>query len=298
MRIVIRERSGQVTGQVPLQNTVPRIGMWGTVTDVDSTRNAVNVRLTGGVLLEDVPVASLDEWICEFKDEGYLSGSRNLPPENARVFVLMPTGTFEGAFVLCSSLSMFEKEHQKKFMSTKEQRTEKNVERLRVRPGKWIEKYNYKTGQLELTSSNEKVKIAIADDNNKKEVSVNAFGANITIDKDGNIAVKAATDKKISLNGENLSGIVKADELKTQLDKMTARIDKIIDALTKSSVTPQDGGLTYKANIMAILGFDPPKLPGEKPKEGDPEPVTPKPQAPLGKEDFSNIKNDKVVHGG
>ncbi|NVP23035.1 hypothetical protein [Treponema phagedenis] len=169
MRIVIRERSGQVTGQVPLQNTVPRIGMWGTVTDVDSTRNAVNVRLTGGVLLEDVPVASLDEWICEFKDEGYLSGSRNLPPENARVFVLMPTGTFEGAFVLCSSLSMFEKEHQKKFMSTKEQRTEKNVERLRVRPGKWIEKYNYKTGQLELTSSNENVKIAIADDNNKKE---------------------------------------------------------------------------------------------------------------------------------
>ncbi|QKS92447.1 hypothetical protein [Treponema phagedenis] len=77
MRIVIRERSGQVTGQVPLQNTVPRIGMWGTVTDVDSTRNAVNVRLTGGVLLEDVPVASLDEWICEFKDGDYMSGSRN-----------------------------------------------------------------------------------------------------------------------------------------------------------------------------------------------------------------------------
>lgn len=273
MRIVIRERSGQVTGQVPLQNTVPRIGMWGTVTDVDSTRNAVNVRLTGGVLLEDVPVASLDEWICEFKDGDYMSGSRNLPPENARVFVLMPTGTFEGAFVLCSSLSMFEKEHQKKFMSTKEQRAEKNVERLRVRPGKWIEKYNYKTGQLELTSSNEKVKIAIADDNNKKEVSVNAFGANITIDKDGNIAVKAATDKKISLNGENLSGIVKADELKTQLDKMSDRIDKMVNTFNGWVVLPNDGGAALATAMKTVIGT-------------------------MVKEDFSNIKNDKVVHGG
>ncbi|QKS92448.1 hypothetical protein [Treponema phagedenis] len=184
---------------------------------------------------------------------GTICREAGTPPENARVFVLMPTGTFEGAFVLCSSLSMFEKEHQKKFMSTKEQRAEKNVERLRVRPGKWIEKYNYKTGQLELTSSNEKVKIAIADDNNKKEVSVNAFGANITIDKDGNIAVKAATDKKISLNGENLSGIVKADELKTQL-------------------VPNDGGAALATAMKTVIGT-------------------------MVKEDFSNIKNDKVVHG-
>ncbi len=48
-------------------------------------------------------------------------------------------------------------------------------------------------------------------------------------------------------------GQIKINDLRTQLDKMSARIDGIIDALENSAVAPQDGGLTYQSNIKIAL---------------------------------------------
>lgn len=87
---------------------------------------------------------------------------------------------------------------------------------------------------------------------------------------DGKMTIK--TEDKLELNGNNLGGLTKSQELKTQLGVMSARIDAIINGLTLSQTAPGDGGLTYKAGITtAVTG--------------------------LPKEDFSNIANTKVFHG-
>lgn len=46
---------------------------------------------------------------------------------------------------------------------------------------------------------------------------------------------------------------IRINDLRTQLDKMSARIDGIIDALENSAVGTQDGGLTYQSNIKIAL---------------------------------------------
>ena len=249
-------------------------GVWGVVTDVNAKTNCVDVRLSSGVILKEVQVACMNEWVCEYKDAGYVSGARNLPPEHARVFLLMPTGSFESAFVLCSGLSRYEKAHEKAFMAASDsERTEKNTVREIVLPGKWKSRYDYQTGAYHLASPSEKIHLTVHDDNEKQEVNLAAFGTNIAIDKDGNIIIKAADGKKIALNGDKYSGMVKADELKRERNKMTARIDGIINAIKSAVVTPQDGGAGFKAAMIASLS------------------------TLVNKENFSKIKNEKVVHG-
>jgi hypothetical protein len=76
----------------------------------------------------------------------------------------------------------------------------------------------------------------------------------------------------IEFNDGEIGGLVKASELKTQLDKNTARIDGIIDALKNGITVPQDGGANYKTTITAALNL-----------------ITEK-------ENYASIENDKVKH--
>jgi len=77
----------------------------------------------------------------------------------------------------------------------------------------------------------------------------------------------------LELFGTDAGGVVKAAELESQLNKLSARVDGIIDALKNSQTAVQDGGATYKAQIAAMLA------------------------ALVNKEDFSNLENKKVLHG-
>ena len=72
-------------------------------------------------------------------------------------------------------------------------------------------------------------------------------------------------------NGEN-GGLTITPELKKQLDKVTARIDAIYNAIRNSAVAPNDGGSTFKTNMITVLSS-----------------VT-------DKEDFSKIENTKIKH--
>lgn len=63
-----------------------------------------------------------------------------------------------------------------------------------------------------------------------------------------------------------------ADILKTELDKLTRRVDTIIDAIKNATPTPQDGGAGLKTTMVAVLS-------------GITE-----------KEDFSGIEDDKIKH--
>ena len=77
----------------------------------------------------------------------------------------------------------------------------------------------------------------------------------------------------VELFGTDAGGVVKAAELKLQLDKMTARIDAVINALQNSPTAAQDGGSTYKAAIVTALA------------------------AIAQKENFGNLESEKVLHG-
>ena len=65
--------------------------------------------------------------------------------------------------------------------------------------------------------------------------------------------VIAASRGKIVMNGGSLGALIKIDELRAQLDKMTARIDGIIDALKSAKPSPQDGGAALQTTTIAAL---------------------------------------------
>jgi hypothetical protein len=57
----------------------------------------------------------------------------------------------------------------------------------------------------------------------------------------------------IEINGGTHGGLCVTPELKTQLEKMTARIDGIIDAINKAVPTPQDGGTALQTTMKVQL---------------------------------------------
>jgi phage gp45-like len=77
----------------------------------------------------------------------------------------------------------------------------------------------------------------------------------------------------VELFGTDAGGIVKAAELEKQLNKLSVRVDGIFEALKNSQTVVMDGGATYKAQIAAALA------------------------ALVDKEDFSDLENEKVLHG-
>jgi hypothetical protein len=82
----------------------------------------------------------------------------------------------------------------------------------------------------------------------------------LVIDKDG-----------IVMNGGELGGLIKIEELKTQLEKVTDRIDAVITAIKTATVTPGDGGAAYKLAMTAQLSA-------------------------LSKENFDKIEDTKIKH--
>lgn len=90
--------------------------------------------------------------------------------------------------------------------------------------------------------------------------------------KDGGFVI-VRSDKTVELNGTDFGGLIKIEELKKELAKMTARIDGIINAVKTAAVSPQDGGATFKSNMIASL------------------------EMLVNKENFSQIENKKVLHG-
>lgn len=76
---------------------------------------------------------------------------------------------------------------------------------------------------------------------------------------------------KVKLNGEKHS-IVKAEELKQELDKTKAVLEKVVETLLSWTVAPTDGGAALKALAITNLSV-------------------------LKTGDYSNIKNDTIKHG-
>ena len=77
----------------------------------------------------------------------------------------------------------------------------------------------------------------------------------------------------VAIRGEQLGGVLIAKEMRAQLDRMTARIDGIVDALNKSAADSSAGA--FKASLTPLL--------------------TEVKNLPV--EDWENIENQNVKHG-
>ena len=79
--------------------------------------------------------------------------------------------------------------------------------------------------------------------------------------------------ESVEIRGGDLGGLVKVEELKSELAKLTARVDGIISAINNGVPVPTDGGAALQTTIKAALATI------------------------VNKEDFTNIENENVKHG-
>lgn len=88
------------------------------------------------------------------------------------------------------------------------------------------------------------------------EVRMTKSGASIKIDSDGNIDLSAKSGKLLVLNS-GTKGVTRLDDevksTSTEDSTFFTFLKKLVDGLITSSVTPLDGGASYKAGIIAKL---------------------------------------------
>ena len=189
-----------------------RIGFWALVTDVNSTNNTVTVISDTGFKYPNIPVMS-NEWVTVDDSKKYIPSTRNLPPKNSRVFVLTPTYTATGAFVLCSGFSRGDENIRTLWATDENELEDKNNCRETKTQGGWDITEEYANGNFKAESNDGKIKINIntAEDTQKsqpKEVSVTAWGNTVIINENG-ISITDKNKKKIITSSNGL--VIKDD---------------------------------------------------------------------------------------
>lgn len=92
------------------------------------------------------------------------------------------------------------------------------------------------------------------------------------LSKDNAFASMFSELESVSIRGDQFGGLIKIEELKSELAKVTARIDALYSGIQGATITPADGGASFKAGIIAAISGVP-------------------------KENYSNIENENVKHG-
>jgi len=79
--------------------------------------------------------------------------------------------------------------------------------------------------------------------------------------------------ESVEIRGGDLGGLIKIEDLKSELAKLTARVDDIISAINGGVPVAADGGAALQTSIKAALALI------------------------IDKENFTNMENEKVKHG-
>lgn len=195
---------------LPIGNPLSdRIGFWGIVRNVNSLNNTVTVVSDTGYEYPNIQVKS-DEWVTLGKD--YVPSTRNLPPIKSRVFVLTPTHSAVGAFILCSGFSRGDENIRTLWAANKNELEDKNNCRETKTQGGWdiTEEYangNFKAISISTDEGRIEITLNTTKDDNKsqpQEVSLKAWGNDIVITKDG-ISVTDKNKKKIITSSSGIS---------------------------------------------------------------------------------------------
>ena len=203
-----------------------RIGFWGIVSAQNSQNNTVTVISDTGYEYQNVPVVS-NEWVTVDDNKDYIPSTRNLPPKNSRVFVLTPTFSGSGAFVLCSGFSRGDENIRTLWAQSDSEVEEKNNSRETKTQGGWDITENYANGNSTYTSNDENINLDVQvvddseDQDKKKKIELTAWENQIKIDADGiiitdvngnviertenGIAVTDTNDNTIEMNSDGIS---------------------------------------------------------------------------------------------
>ena len=183
-----------------------RNGFFGAVTEVHPETNTVHVVTDTGIELMNVEVAS-QQWVTYKKDgKPRLTGERNLPPVGTYVYCVMPNGTYDDCFVLCSLFSTAS--IHKDYMADDEDTANT---RLCRENGGWLKTTDIRSGTKVIKNKPEDGTIKIEIDQEKEgeeKATITVHGNVVTVSKDG---IEIKTDGKVSFTADkdlelNVSG--------------------------------------------------------------------------------------------
>jgi len=135
-----------------------RFGAWGFVTKLHSEAHSVDVMIDLGINIPHVPVAS-KEWVIfgQDVDKNFNSGMRDLPPVGSRVFLMMPSFSFDDCFV--APFSCFNSVDKNVSFPFLEKGQENRKEQ--ITPSGWSEVNNYATGTYSRNSPDGRYHISV-----------------------------------------------------------------------------------------------------------------------------------------
>lgn len=212
-----------------------RIGFWALVKEQNSKTNTVTVISDTGFEYPNIAVKS-DEWVTVDKSKDYIPSQRNLPPVNSRVFVLTPTYSAAGAFILCSGFSRGDENIRTIWAQNNNEVEEKNNSRETKTQGGWDYTEQYKNGNINIESNDKKVKLNVqlvdVDNSNKKKIELEAWNNKITLDENG-IVLKDDNNNEIKRDS---NGITITDK-NNNVIKMTSAGIEITDKNSNTITT-------------------------------------------------------------
>lgn len=196
--IVGLQRKQNAPSRNPFENSTPydlQFGFWGVVTEVHPEDCTVHVRMSNGMELSGVRVASV-QWVT-VQDGKHLTGERDLPPIDTYVFCVMPNGEYSSAFVLCSGYARHEAVHA----DFKGEGEDFEKVKEKVENSGWHFTTDNRTGTKKAenkTDSDPTITLEIDQESEGSEkVTLTIHDTVITIDKDKGVNVE--TKKKITL---------------------------------------------------------------------------------------------------
>ena len=228
-----------------------RIGFWALVKEVNSKNNTVTVISDTGYEYKNIMVKS-DEWVTVDNNKNYIPSQRNLPPKNSRVFVLTPTYSAVGAFILCSGFSRGDENIRTLWASNENELEDKNNCRETKTQGGWDITEEYANGNYKAASNDGKIIFTSNTTENTsksqpKEVSVEAWGTKIKI-TDGAIDILDKNNNKIELKS---SGIKVTDANNNIIETKSTGVE--ITDKNNNTIVMNSGGVTIN-NHLSVLG--------------------------------------------
>ena len=204
------------------------------------------------MFVSSAPVASM-EWVNEIEgSDGYVTGERNLPPRGASVFIMMPSGNLDSAFVLCSGFSVFETPHVDAFMAKDDLEKElKDPVRKRVLPGNWKTEYNHDTGTVSAISPDDKTSVLLDYDPADPELHLKLFDE-IKLD------VVSGKDMKITCFDTVIT--IKDGEITIDVPKSAIKVNGDVsveasgNASVKATKTTVEGNVEIKGGTFTMKG--------------------------------------------
>jgi hypothetical protein len=223
-------------------SAMPTFGTWGKVIERHSEDHSVDIGTAEGFRITHIPVASRS-WVT-LTDP--VLGERDLPPKDAMVFMFMPTGNVDSAFIppFSSFIHTFEK-HTEVFLQKGKEEDYAEYE------GGWSKKFDKATGDLELVGTDgDGETLIITVKKSEKKIQITDWNKNdVLIDKNG-ISLTDTKGNKAITNDDGM----KAEDKNGNKFTMDSSGTKIEDK-SGNAVTMDSGGMKQEAtNLLELKG--------------------------------------------